>query len=184
VGELVALAKSKPSQMNYGSAGIGNVFHLGMEQFKQLTGSDFTHVPFRGLGPALVGILRNDVQVMVADFPLVLESIRSGKLRALAQTGSSRAPQLPDVPTFAEAGVANYEGVGFLGIWARTGTPPEALAALNREVNKALASPEFKTYSANGMLIAGGSPADFARFLENDRKVWGRVISTAGIKIE
>ncbi len=185
VADLVALAKAKPGSLTYGSAGMGSIFHLAVEQFKQRTGTEFLHVPYRGLGPAMVGLLRNDVQVMVADIPLVLDHIRSGKLRALAQTGSTRMPQLPDVPTFAEAGVAGYEAAGFLGIWARAGTPAEALSVLNREINRALASPEVKGYSANGgMLVAGGTSAGFVKFLDHDRAIWSRVITEAGIKIE
>jgi tripartite-type tricarboxylate transporter receptor subunit TctC len=143
VAELVALAKSKPGQLSYGSPGTGNFAHLAMEQFKQRTGTQITHVPFRGLGPTMIGLLRNDVQMTVADIPGAIEHIQSGKLRALAQTGSARMPQLPDLPTLGEAGVTGYEAAGFLGMWVRSGTPREALAVLNREINKALSSPEL-----------------------------------------
>ena len=185
VSELVTLAKSEPGKLSYGSSGAGSIFHLAMEEFKQRTGTDFLHVPFRGLGPALLGIMRNDVQVMIADIALVADDIHTGKLRALAQTGSSRMPQLPDVPTFAEAGMPDYEAAGFLGTWVRSGTPTETVALLNREINNALASPELKNYSGTGgMLIAGGTPDDFTKFLAHDRANWSSVISKAGIKIE
>lgn len=185
LAEFIALAKSKPGALSYGSAGAGSIFHLSMEEFKQRSGTRILHVPFRGLGPALIGIMRNDVQVMIADMALVLDHIRAGKLRALAQTGTARMPQLPDVPTFAEAGMPDYEAAGFLGVWARAGTPRDTLATLNREINHALASPKLKAYALNnGMLIAGGSPADFTKHLEHDRSNWSRVISQAGIKLE
>lgn len=185
VTELIALAKSKPDQLTYSSPGTGNFAHLAMEQFKQLIGMQIAHVPFRGLGSAMIGLLRNDVQITVADIPGAIEHVRSGKLRALAQTGSTRMPQLPDLPTLAEAGVPGYEAAGFLGIWARAGTPAEVLAVLNREINQALTSPELNSYAVNrGMLIAGGTPAKFVKFLDHDRAIWSRVITEAGIKLD
>ena len=185
VSELITLAKAKPDALNYSSPGTGNFAHLAMEQFKQKTGIQITHVPFRGLGDAMVGLLRNDVQMTIADIPGVIEHIRASKLHALAQTGSTRMPQLPDLPTLAQAGVTGYEAAGFLGVWTRTGTPPEALAVLRREINTALKSPELNAYAVNkGMLISGGSAADFVKFLGHDRAIWSRVIAEAGIKIQ
>jgi tripartite-type tricarboxylate transporter receptor subunit TctC len=183
VEELVALAKSKPGVLNYGSPGSGSFAHLAMEQFNQLTGTRITHIPFRGLGPTMMGLLRYDVQMMISDIPGALENIRSGKLRALAQTGLTRMPQLPDLPTLAELGLSGYEASGFLGIWVRAGTPPEATAILNREINAALASPEIRKYADNdGLSVAGGTAADFAAFLKRDRAIWSRVIAEGGIK--
>jgi tripartite-type tricarboxylate transporter receptor subunit TctC len=185
VAELVALAKSEPGVLTYGSPGPGNFAHLAMEQFKQRTGTDILHVPFRGLGPTMIGLLRNDVQMTVADIPGAIEHIAAGKLRALAQTGLSRMPQLPDLPTLAEAGVAGYEATGFLGIWTRAGTPAEALAVLNRDINQALTSSELKRYAAGkGMIIAGGTAESFASFLSHDRAIWSRVIAEGEIKAD
>ena len=185
VAEFIALAKVKPGALSYSSPGTGNFAHLAMEQFNQLAGTQIVHVPFRGLGPAMLGLLRNDVQVMISDIPGALEHIRSGKLRGLAQTGTSRMPQLPDLPTLAEAGLAGYEAAGFLGVWVASGTPPEALAVLNREINEALTSPELSHYIANNGLIAGGGSADdFVAFLKRDRAIWSRVVAEAGIKME
>jgi tripartite-type tricarboxylate transporter receptor subunit TctC len=113
----------------------------------------------------------------------VLEHVRAGKLRALAVTGSARMPQLPDVPTVAEAGVRDYDGVGFLGIAVRTGTPPEVIEV--REINRALATPEISRHIAgNGLVIGGGMPGDFGAFLARDKAIWTKVIATAGIKAE
>jgi tripartite-type tricarboxylate transporter receptor subunit TctC len=185
VEELIALAKSKPGALNYGSPGIGSFAHLAMEQLNQLTGTRITHVPFRGLGPSMTGLLRDDVQMMVSDIPGSIEHIRSGKLRALAQTGLARMPQLPDLPTLAEVGLSGYEASGFLGIWVRAGTPPEATAVLNQEINRALASPEISKYAGNdGLRVAGGTAADFAAFLKRDRAIWSRVIGEGGIKAD
>ena len=183
VAELIAYAKSKPGELNYGSAGNGTFAHLAMEQFAQRTGTKLTHVPFRGFGPAMVGLLRNDVQLLASDIPGALGHIREGKLKALAFTGTTRMPQLPEVPTLAEAGVAGYEAAGFLGIMVKSGTPPEVVAVLNREINKALKSPEFARHIANsGLAVGGGSPADFTAFLAHDRAIWSKVIATGGIK--
>ena len=185
VSELVALAKAKPNGLLYGSPGIGSFPHLAMEQFNQLSGTRLAHVPFRGLGPTMIGLLRNDVQVMVSDIPGALEHIQSGALRALAQTGQERMPQLPDLPIMAEAGVSDYEAAGFLGVWVRSGTSSEAIAALNREINRALASPEISGYVAkNGLRMGGGTAAEFAAFLSRDRKIWSRVIADGAIKVE
>ena len=182
LAELVALAKSKPGELNYGSPGNGTFAHLAMAQLTQATGTTMTHVPFRGLGPAMVGLLRNDVQMMTSDIPGSLEHIRTGKLRAIAHTGTIRMPQLPDLPTMAEAGVAGYEAAGFLGIMVRAGTPSEAVALLNREINNALASPEFSRHVANnGLGVGGGSTADFMRHLQRDRAIWSKVIASGGI---
>jgi len=183
VSELVAYAKSKPGELNYGSAGNGTFPHLAMEQFAQLTGAKLTHVPFRGFGPAMVGLLRNDVQLLASDIPGALGHIREGKLKALAFTGATRMPQLPELPTLAEAGVAGYEAAGFLGLMVKSGTPPEVVAVLNREINNALKSPEFARHIANnGLTLGGGSPADFTAFLAHDRSIWSKVIAAGGIK--
>ncbi len=185
VAELIALAKSKPGALNYGSAGNGTFAHLAMEQFNQATGVTTTHVPFRGLGPSMIGLLRNDVQIMASDIPGSLPHIRDGKLRAIAHTGTARMPQLPDLPTLAEAGVKDYEAAGFLGIMVRTGTPPEAIAVLNREINNALNSPEMARHIANnGLGAGGGSPADFVTHLKRDRTIWSKVIAAGGIKAQ
>ena len=185
VDELIALAKSKPGVLNYGSPGSGSFPHLAMEQFNQLTGTRITHIPFRGLGPTMMGLLRYDVQMVISDIPGALENIRSGKLRALAQTGLTRMPQLPELPTLAELGLSGYEAAGFLGIWVKAGTPPDATAALNRDINQALASPEISKYASNdGLHVAGGTAADFAVFLKRDRAIWSRVIAEGGIKTD
>ena len=185
VAELVALAKAKPGELNYGSAGNGTFAHLAMAQFTQATGTTITHVPFKGLAPSMMGLLRSDVQVMASDIPGALEHIRAGKLRALAHTGTTRMPQLPDLPTLAEAGVKDYEAAGFLGIMVRVGTPPEAIATLNREINNALKSPEMSKHIVNnGLGAGGGTPADFVAHLQRDRAIWTRVIGAGGIKAE
>jgi tripartite-type tricarboxylate transporter receptor subunit TctC len=183
--ELVVHAKARPGEVNYGSAGNGSFPHLAMEKLAQETGIKLTHVPFRGFGPATIGLLRNDVNLLASDIPGALEHVRAGKLKALAVTGSARMPQLPDIPTIAEIGVRDYEGVGFLGIVVRTGTPREVMDVLNREINRALKTPEIDRHIANNGLVAGGgTPDDFALFLKRDQAIWTKVIATGGIKGE
>jgi tripartite-type tricarboxylate transporter receptor subunit TctC len=185
VAELVGYAKAHPDEVSYGSAGSGSFPHLAMEKFAQEMGIKMTHVPFRGFGPAMIGLLRNDVNLLASDIPGALEHVRAGKLRALAVTGAARMPQLPDVPTLAEEGVLDYEGVGFLGIVVRAGTPPPVIETLNREINRALKTPEIGTHIANSGLVAGGgTPEAFAAFLARDKAIWTKVIATGGIKGE
>jgi tripartite-type tricarboxylate transporter receptor subunit TctC len=183
--ELVVYAKARPGEVNYGSAGNGSFPHLAVEKLAQETGIKLTHVPFRGFGPATIGLLRNDVNLLASDIPGALEHVRAGKLKALAVTGNARMPQLPDIPTIAEIGVRDYDGVGFLGIVVRTGTPREVMDVLNREINRALKTPEIDRHIANNGLVAGGgTPDDFALFLKRDKAIWTKVIATGGIKGE
>jgi tripartite-type tricarboxylate transporter receptor subunit TctC len=183
--ELVVYAKARPGEVNYGSAGNGSFPHLAVEKLAQETGIKLTHVPFRGFGPATIGLLRNDVNLLASDIPGALEHVRAGKLKALAVTGNARMPQLPDIPTVAEIGVRDYDGVGFLGIVVRTGTPREVMDVLNREINRALKTPEIDRHIANNGLVAGGgTPDDFALFLKRDQAIWTKVIATGGIKGE
>ena len=185
LAELVVYAKARPGEVNYGSAGNGSFPHLAMEKLAQETGIKLTHVPFRGFGPATIGLLRNDVNLLASDIPGALEHVRAGKLKALAVTGSARMPQLPDIPTIAEIGVRDYDGVGFLGIVVRTGTPREVMEVLNREINRALKTPEIDRHIANNGLVAGGgTPDDFSLFLKRDKAIWTKVIATGGIKGE
>ena len=185
LAELIAHAKARPGEVNYGSAGNGSFPHLAIEQLSQQTGIKLTHVPFRGFGPAMIGLLRNDVGLLASDIPGAQEHIRAGKLRALAVTGSARMPQLPDVPTVAQAGVPGYDAAGFLGIMVRTATPRDVIDILNREINRALATPEITRHIAqNGLVGGGGTPDDFAAFLRRDKAGWTKVIVTGGIKGE
>jgi tripartite-type tricarboxylate transporter receptor subunit TctC len=183
--EFIAYAKANPGAINYGTAGMGSFPHLAMEQLVQEVGVRMTHVPFRGFGPAMLGLLRNDVQVVASDIPGALQHIQAGELRALAVTSKTRMSMLPEVPTASEAGARDYEALGFLGIMVRASTPPEIVQTLNREINKVLQSPEIASYiDKNGLIKAGGTSADFATFLRKDKLHWSKVIETGNIRAQ
>lgn len=185
VAELVQYSKSASKPLQFGSPGNGSFNHLAIEQLKQKTGAVLDHVPFRGLGAAMQGVMRDDVQVTLADIPGALPHVQSGAIRALGQAGRERMPQLKDMPTLIEAGVADYEAAGFLGIWVRNGTPADVIATLNREINAALKTPEMISYADNqGIKIMGGSPADFAAHLKHDKEIWAPVIQKSGAKLD
>jgi tripartite-type tricarboxylate transporter receptor subunit TctC len=185
LAEFITQAKARPKEINYGSAGNGSFPHLAMEQLSQAADIKMTHVPFRGFGPAMVGLLRNDISALASDIPGALEHIRAGKLRALAVTSGERMAMLPDTPTVSEAGLRGYEAVGFLGFMVPAGTPRAVIDTVNREVNRILQAPEIKTRVANnGLLGAGGTPDDFAAFLKRDKAKWSKVIAGGGIRAE
>jgi tripartite-type tricarboxylate transporter receptor subunit TctC len=185
LAEFIAYAKARPKEINYGSAGNGSFPHLAMEQLSQAADIKMTHVPFRGFGPAMVGLLRNDISALASDVPGALEHIRAGKLRALAVTANQRMAMLPDTPTVSEAGLRGYEAVGFLGFMVPAGTPRAVIASVNREVNRILQAPEIKNHVANnGLLGAGGTPDDFAAFLKGDKAKWSKVIAGGSIRAE
>jgi tripartite-type tricarboxylate transporter receptor subunit TctC len=183
LAEFIAYAKAHPSQLNYGSAGNGSFPHLAMEQLGQQQGIKMTHVPFKGFGPAMLGLLRNDANVLASDIPGALPHIKSGELRALAVTSKARMSMLPDVPTAEEAGAKGYEAIGFLGIMVRSGTPREIVEILNRDIDAALKSPKTAEYIAsNGLIAGGGTPDEFGAFLKRDKEIWSKVIAAGNIR--
>jgi tripartite-type tricarboxylate transporter receptor subunit TctC len=147
VGELIALAKSRPGAINYASVGNGSGQHLSAELFKLVTGTNLTHVPYRGAQPAYTDVIAGQVPVFFDNLANALGQIEGGTVRALAVTGSERSPQLPDVPTVAEAGVPGYENYVWFGLWAPKRTPQPTLDRLHAEVKKALADPTVKEAS-------------------------------------
>lgn len=185
IPELIALAKEKPGQYDFSSVGAGSFAHLAMEQLKQDAGIDISHIPYKGYAPALMAVLANEVQLLVSDTQGALPHIKEGKLKALAVTSKTRLSLLPDVPTVAEseASLADFEGIGWLGIMAPADTPRAIIDKLNAEINRGLASPENTEFFAqNGVLTIPGSPEDFGKFIQDNRKKWAKVIETAGIK--
>lgn len=185
IPELIALAKEKPGQFDFSSVGAGSFAHLAMEQLKQDAGIEISHIPYKGYAPALVAVLANEVQLLVSDTQGALPHIKEGKLKALAVTSKERIALLPDVPTVAEsdASLADFEGIGWLGIMAPAGTPRAIVDKLNAEINQGLALPETKAFFAqNGVLTFPGSPEDFGKFIQDNRAKWAEVIERAGIE--
>jgi tripartite-type tricarboxylate transporter receptor subunit TctC len=185
VQELVELARSQPGQIDYASSGNGSGQHLFAAQLFSMAGVKLNHVPYRGSGQATTDLIAGVVKVSVPGLAGMLPHIRSGKLRALAITGSHRSPQLPDVPTLAESGYPGYSAYVWLGLLAPKGTPTAIIDLLNREVVAALGTPEVKGYMANASIEAlGSTPAEFGAFFRAERDTWARVIQTTGAKLD
>ncbi|HZR68018.1 MAG TPA: tripartite tricarboxylate transporter substrate binding protein [Burkholderiales bacterium] len=185
VKDLVALAKQKPGAINYASGGTGSTPHLAAALFAVMAGVQLTHVPYKGTGPATADLVGGQVQIAFLGIPTVLPHIRSGKLRALAVTGARRSPELPDVPTVAEAGVPGYELSPWYGLLAPAGTPSAVVARLAAEATKIVREPAMREQLvAQGAEPAGGTPEEFARTLRSDAALWKKVVKDAGIRAD
>ena len=184
VAEFIAYAKAHPGKVNMGSGGNGSTPHVAGELFKMMAGVDMVHVPYRGTGAMFTDFLGGQVQVAFDNVPSSIGYIRAGQLRALAVSTARRLDVLPDVPTVAES-VPGFEAIGWTGLGAPRGTPPEVVATLNREVNAALADPAFKARLADlGGIPMTGSPAEFAKFFADDTEKWSKVVRAAHLKAE
>jgi len=185
IKDLVALAKQKPGELQYASAGVGSFQHLGGELFKLMAGADLMHVPFKGGGPAMIDVMGGHTKVLFSSLVQTTPHIRSGKLRALATGGSKRSPVFPDLPTVAEAGVPGYEGVNWWGVLAPVGTPKAIVDKLSRDIAAALASPEVqKQFESEGAEVVQMDPDEFGKFLAAEMTKWERVVKEANIKAE
>jgi len=184
VPEFIAYAKANPGKINMASAGIATPSHVAGELFKMMTGIEMVHVPYRGGAAALTDLIGGQMQVMFLSPAALIEYIRSGRLRVLAVTTTTRWEGLPDVPTVGEF-VPGYETSIVLGVGVPKATPVEIIDKLNREINAALADPKIKARLAvlGGTPLAG-SPADFAKLIAEETEKWGKVIKFAGIKPE
>lgn len=183
VKELVALGKSKPGQIPYGSGGVGSSAHLAVEMFQQLTGTSFLHVPYKGAGPALTDTIAGQVQFMIATMPAAAAHMRSGKLRALGVSGAKRSPAFPDLPTIAEAGVPGYEYSTWYGLLLPAGAPKAIVDRLLGATHKALADPGLRErLQQNGMEPESNDPRQFMALLKQDIARWSKIIRAAGIR--
>ena len=183
--ELVAYAKTHPGKLAYGSGGVGTTPHLSGELFLSLAGIDAVHVPYKGGAPALNDLMGGQVQFMLENMPGTMPYVKGGKLRALAITSAQRSPLAPDLPTVAEAGVPGYEVVGWNAIFARKGTPPEAVARIHAEVARILRLPEVrKQLAALGAEPIGNTPDELGAFLRTETTRWGKIIKDKGIRAE
>jgi tripartite-type tricarboxylate transporter receptor subunit TctC len=185
IQELVALARQKPGDLQYASAGVGSFMHLGAELFKLTAGVDLLHVPFKGGGPAMIDVVGGHTKVAFATSVTASPLVRSGKLRALGVGGRVRSPVLPDVPTVAEAGVPGYEVSNWIGIVAPAGTPAPIVARLHQEIAAILESPDTrKQFSSQGAELVRMSAAEFGDFMVRELDKWERVVKQGGIKPE
>ena len=182
---FVALARSKPGQLNYASNGNGSSSHLAAVMFDFMAGADMVHVPYKGLSPALADLLSGRVQLMFSSVVAILPHVRAEKLKGLAVTGGKRLPSMPNLPTVAESGLPGYEASSWYGVLAPAGTPREIVARLNAELVKALEQPEVRTsLLAEGAEPIGGSPEQFAAHIRSEMERLGKMIREAKIRPE
>ena len=185
VADLVAAARARPGELNYASSGNGSGQHLFMAQFASMAGIRLTHVPYRGSGQATTDLLAGTVPIAMPGAAGMVTHIKAGKLRPLATSGSSRSPQLPEVPTLAESGLSGYAAYVWLGLLAPKGTPAAVIERLHRELKAALATPEIKAYFAEaGIELVGSTPAEMDAFFRDERDHWARVVKDSGAKID
>ena len=185
VAELVALAKRKPGELNYGTAGVGVSNHLCTELFDNKAGIKMTHVPYRGTSLAVADLISGQVQVVFADPVSALSQVKAGALIALAVTSKERSPVAPEVPTIAESGYPGFDAVAWHGIMAPAGTPKPIIDRLNAAIVEALKEPQTaKLIEAQAMQIVGSSPQDFASFIKQDIVLWKGVAQEAKVEVK
>jgi len=183
VRELVKLAKARPGQLAFASAGNGTGSHLSGELFKQLAGVDILHVPYKGVAPALVDVISGQVSMSFPSILTSLPQVRSERLRALAVSGALRSAALPTLPTMQEAGISGYESATWYGIVAPAATPPEIVSKLNAEIAAILKDPETRERIArDGAEPVGNTPQQFGAFMKSEIEKWRKVIRAAGIQ--
>ena len=183
IAELIALAKAQPGRMSYASSGPGTPYHMAGELFKSMAGVDILHVPYKGSAGARTDVLGGQVQMMFDAVTVMAPHAREGKVKALGTSGTTRSTVLPGVPTIAEAGVPGYETTIWLGVMAPKGTPAPIVAKLNAEIGKIVARQDVRDdWAKQGAVPMAMTPAEFARFLEQDIVKWERVVKISGAK--
>jgi len=185
VQEVIALAKKEPGKLTYASSGNGTSIHMSGAMFTQFTGTEITHIPYKGSAPAITDLLAGQTNMMFDNIPSSLPHIKSGRLIALATTGAKRDPALPNVPTMQEAGVPNYEYGVWFGIMVPAATPKDIIAKLNAAAVQGTKSPEFiKRMTDLGYSIIAGSPEDMARMLKVEVARWTPIVQKSGAKVD
>ena len=183
--EFVSFLKANPGKLNYASQGNGSLSHIGTEMFKQQTGTFITHIPYRGSGPAVQDVLSGQVQIFITTPPSVMGHVQAGKLKAFAVTGNTRHPQLPNLPTTAEAGLPDFKLEAWVGLFAPAGTPPAIINKLSADVKKAFEMPEVKSRAdAAGIELRYLNPEGLGKLVANDTAYWAKIIKTVGIKLD
>lgn len=185
VKELIALAKAQPGKIGFAGAGSGSTPHLAGELFNTMAGVQMVHIPYRGSGPAMIGLLAGDAPVMFLPAINAFQHISSGRLRALAVTSRERLAVLPDVPTVSSSGLTGYESAQWYGLLAPAGTPPEILNLLNAHVAKIMQSEEMKTrMKHDGLVPVGASREQFAAHIKSEIEKWAKVIHASGARVD
>ena len=185
VKDLIAYAKANPGKVNFGSSGNGSSIHLSGELFKSLAKVDMQHVPYKGSAPAVTDLLGNQIGIMFDNMPSAIQHVRSGKLVPLAVTTAKRSPELPKVPTIAEAGVPGYEATSWFGMFAPAGTPAPVLAKLNAAIVKVLGQPDVKKkINEQGAEVYSETPEQFAAFIQAESVKWGKVVKESGASLD
>ena len=185
VKELIALAKAQPGKLNYASAGNGVANHLAMELFKQMTGVDIVHVPYKGAPQAVTDVLAGNMNMMFNSIAPLVGHIKAGRVRVLGIASAKRWSQLPEVPTISEAGVPGFEAVNWFGMFAPAKTPQPIIARLNDAVVKVVRSPETRLqFTALGADAVGSSPDEFAQFVRRDMEQYAKIVKLSGAKLD
>ena len=185
VKDLITLAKAKPGQLNFGSAGSGTSHHLGGELFKVAAGIDIVHVPYKGTAPAVTDLVSGQVAMMIANTPAVLPMIKAGRLRPLAVTSLKRSSLMPELPTVAESGLADFEVIVWYGVLAPAATPGALVTRLNEYLKQMASLAEVKERLASqGAEAISSTPEEFARKISQDKEKWAKVVRTSGARAE
>ena len=185
VPELIALAKAKPGSLNYGSYGIGTYAHLSMEDFKQKTGTDIVHIPYRGAAPAATALLAGDVSMLLLNLSSIEEHEKTGKVRILAVASDKRAVLRPDLPTVAEAGVPGFSTTAWFALWGPANMAPELVARIHADVVKVLESPQSREFfRINSFERVDLSSAQFSQLIQDDLRHWGALVKAVGAKLD
>ena len=184
VKELIAYAKAHPGEVTYGSPGSGASPHVSGALFQSMTGAQISHIPYKGSAPAMSDLLGNQIAIMFDNMPSAIQHVRSGKLRPIAVTTAKRSPELPDVPTIAEAGVPGYEATSWFGLWAVAGTPAPVLEKLHASLTKVLKDPAVaKKIGDQGGDVVVETPAQFEAFIKSEAAKWGKVVKESGAEV-
>jgi tripartite-type tricarboxylate transporter receptor subunit TctC len=183
VKDLVALAKARPGQLNYGSSGVGGFGHISGELFTLMSGTKMTHIPYKSSAPSLTDLIAGQIEVLFNNAISTVPHVKANKVRALATTGAKRLAVLSELPTIAEAGVAGYENSSWSAVAAPAGTPPAIIGRLHKEFTGILADPDIQKRHADvGAQIIGGSPEQFHAYLKSEVAKFGKLVKAAGIK--
>jgi tripartite-type tricarboxylate transporter receptor subunit TctC len=185
IKELIALAKARPGQLNYGSSGAGTSVHLSAELFSSMAGVKMVHVPFKGATEALTALLAGQLDLMFASLSSAIPLVKAGRLRAFAVTGAQRSPSIPDLPTMSEAALPGYAAAAWYGLLGPAGMPPNTVTTLSAAALAALQTQEVKDrLFASGVEVHPGAPEQFAQLIDSEIKKWAKVVKDSGAKVD